>query len=342
MEGPRGVTSPTRTESAGGGGGPGGVVQRRLRIDRIEPVAGGVVTVELVTADGAEVEPWTPGAHLELWLPSGRVRQYSLCGDPADRRRYTVAVLRVADGRGGSIEIHDTDLVGREIPVLGPRNRFPLVEADRYLLLAGGIGITPLYAVARELHRTGRDWTLVYGARSRAHMAFADELTALDPDRVRLWPQDEHGFLDIEGAMRDAPAGTAVYCCGPEPMIAVAEDVAHGPGAHVDLHVERFGSAAEPIAAGAPGDVAFELELRESGIVTEVPATTSVLDVVLQHLPAYPYSCLAGECGSCEAKIVQGSVDHRDELLTEEERRSGDYMMICVSRSTGPRLILDL
>lgn len=319
-------------------GGPGGPVQRRLRVTRVEPVAEDVVVVDLVDPDG-ELAPWNPGAHIELWLPSGKVRQYSLCGDPADRSRYSVAVLRVADGRGGSIEIHDGNLVGREITVRGPRNHFPVVAADQYLLLAGGIGITPIYAIARELQRVGRDWTLLYGARSAAHMAFTAELAALDPARVILRPQDEYGLLDIRGAIEAMPPGTAVYCCGPEPMIAAAETAARELGA--DLHFERFAGSPDAITPEA-GDTAFELELRESAIVTQVGADQSILDVVLQYLPAYPYSCLAGECGSCEAKVVEGAVDHRDEILTEEERVSGEYMMICVSRAAGPRLVLDL
>jgi ferredoxin-NADP reductase len=320
-------------------GGPGGPMQRRLRVDRIESIAEDVVAVELIDPDGAELEPWHAGAHIELWLPSGKVRQYSLCGDSADRHRYRVAVLRVADGRGGSIEIHDTDLVGHEITVRGPRNHFPVAEADWYLLLAGGIGITPIYAIARELEQAGRDWTLVYGARTAAHMAFADELTALGPERVSLRPQDEHGLLDIKGTIAAMPAGTAVYCCGPEPMIAIAESVARELG--VDLHFERFAASPETITT-VEGDFAFELELRDSGIVTQVAVNQSILDVVLQHLPAYPYSCLAGECGSCEARVIQGAVDHRDDLLTEEERNSGESVMVCVSRAAGPRLVLDL
>jgi ferredoxin-NADP reductase len=315
--------------------------QRWLRVERTTAAAEGVLLVEFVDPDGDELAAWEPGAHLELVLPSGLVRHYSLCGDPADRTRYRVAVLRVGDGHGGSIEVHDGALLGTEILVRGPRNHFPLVDSESYLLLAGGIGVTPILAMARELESRGADWQLVYGGRREASMAFREELRVLAGDRLTEVPQDRCGFPDLAGALGGVPAGTAVYCCGPEAMITQVELLCGDLDGKVDLHIERF-STGEASDTVVDGDVSFTVELRRSGTVLEVPANQTILQVVHDVLPNHPYSCMAGECGSCETRVLEGAVDHRDEVLTDEEREDGDYMMICVSRAAGTHLVLDL
>jgi ferredoxin-NADP reductase len=301
-------------------------------------VADGVVLLVLADPDGLSLPAWQPGAHLELVLPSGLIRHYSLCGDPDDPSTYTVAVLRVADGDGGSREIHDTDLEGMLLEVRGPRNNFALQAADRYLFLAGGIGITPISAMVREIAESGRAWRLVYGGRSRSSMAFLRELHDLDPAAVQIVPQDEHGLLDLAGELGAAAAGTAVYACGPPAMLAaVTELCASRPD--LTLRLERFttdGPAASVDAA------AFEVELRRTGVVLQVPADRSLLDVVRDVVRTQPYSCAEGICGTCETDVLDGIPEHHDDVLSDAERASNKTMMLCVGRSKSPRLVLDL
>ncbi|MGQ4615631.1 2Fe-2S iron-sulfur cluster-binding protein [Nocardia sp. R7R-8] len=315
--------------------------RRSLLVTSVASEAAGVVSIELRHPEGAELPAWEPGAHIDLYLPSGLVRQYSLCSDPADRTRYRIAVLRVADGRGGSIEVHDTGLAGRELEVVGPRNHFPLAAAPNYLLIAGGIGVTPLLTIACRLARQGQRWSMIYGGRSRTSMAFIDELTALG-GLVDIVPQDERGLPDLATAVRACPPGTAVYCCGPEAMLRVVQSLCatHLPAGA--LHIERFAAAAPDSAGRACANQDFEVELARSGRVLTVPADRTVLDAVLDAQPGTPYSCTEGYCGTCEVTVLGGTPDHRDDVLTDAERESGKTMMICVSRARSRRLILDL
>ncbi|MFI5722922.1 PDR/VanB family oxidoreductase [Streptomyces cyaneofuscatus] len=306
---------------------------RRLLITERVSVAEGVVQLRL---EGAALPRWQPGAHLDLALPSGLVRQYSLCGDPDDPGTYTVATRLVEDGRGGSREVHEQLQEGAEIEVRGPRNRFPLVEAEAYVFVAGGIGITPILPMLRSLAARGADWRLLYGGRSRASMPFLDEVEKLgaDGDRVTVVAQDEAGHPDAVAALADIAPGTAVYCCGPEPlMAAVTAALPEG----CTLHLERFSAAA---TASSTDSGAFEVELHRSGRTVQVAAGQSVLAAVRAELPNVSYSCEQGFCGTCQQRVLEGEIDHRDELLTDDER--GDSMLICVSRCRGERLVLDL
>ena len=312
----------------------------RLRVERLERAADKVLFLTLVDPGGAALPPWDAGAHLELCLPSTLRRQYSLCGDPADRHSYTVAVLRVDDGRGGSIEIHDTGLVGRTLEVRGPINNFRLVDASSYLLLAGGIGITPIIAMARELHRRDAAWRLVYGARSAAATVFASELSAL-PDNVSLMTDDVEGIPDFASLIATQPAGTAVYCCGPEPMLRAVEQICAATPS-VALHLERFAPSGKFPATPVGGETAFDIELRRRGVVVHVGPDDSALDVVREVVRNHPYSCHEGVCGSCEVSVLSGKVDHRDDVLSDEERAANDVMMLCVSRALSDRLVIDL
>jgi ferredoxin-NADP reductase len=314
---------------------------RVLRVTAVDPIADDVVQVRFGDPSGAELAPWHPGDHLEIVLPSSLIRHYSLCGDPYDRLSYTVAVLRVADGRGGSREIHDSALIGADLLVRGPRNTFPLIDAPTYLLLAGGIGITPLYAMARRLQAGPADWSLLYGARSSRAMAFRNEVKALGGDRAQIVAQDEDGLPDFAAALDAAPAGTAVYCCGPEPMIALVENLCAERRDGLTLHVERF-SGTVPTPDGAAGNTAFELELAETGVVLHIPADRSALEMVHEVLPDHPYSCLGGQCGSCEVAVLAGEVDWRDEVLTDAEHEANSAMMLCVSRAHSQRLVIQL
>lgn len=305
---------------------------------RKETVADGVVRLTFRGLDGGPVPYWEPGAHLDLMLQDGLVRQYSLCGDPADRSTLQVAVLREPESRGGSRHVHDRLAEGDRVRVRGPRNHFALVEAERYLFVAGGIGVTPLVPMVAEAQARGADWRLVYGGRTRASMAFRDELCDRYGDRVSVRPQDETGLLDLDALLSEPRPGTAVYCCGPEPLLAAVErGCAHWPAGA--LHMERFAPKAG--ADAGPRDT-FEVELALSGRTLVVPPDRSILEVVEESGVPVLSSCQEGTCGTCETAVLDGVPDHRDSLLTAEERAAGDTMMICVSRALGPRLVLEL
>ena len=294
----------------------------------LETIAERVVQLRL---EGPALPRWEPGAHLDLVLPSGLVRQYSLCGDPADTSSYTLATRLVADGRGGSREVHERLAEGMELEVRGPRNRFPLLAAPSYVFVAGGIGITPILPMLRALP-DGTEWRLLYGGRTRASMPYLEQVRELAGDRLTLVAEDEDGRPDLDALFAGLPEGTAVYCCGPEGLMAAVE--ARVPEG-ATLHLERFAAR-----ASAAGDAGFELELRRSGRTLTVPAGSSVLAAVRSELPDTAYSCEQGFCGTCQQGFVEGEVDHRDELLTDAER--ADSMLICVSRATSDRLVLDM
>ncbi|KIE24866.1 iron-sulfur protein [Streptomyces sp. MUSC 125] len=300
----------------------------RLLLAGHETVADGVVQLRL---EGRELPRWEPGAHLDLVLPSGLVRQYSLCGDPTDASSYTIAARLVENGRGGSREVHEQLAEGMELEVRGPRNRFPLVEAPSYVFIAGGIGITPVLPMLRALP-DGTDWRLLYGGRTRASMPFLQEVRELAGDRLTVAAEDEDGRPDLAAVFAGTAEGTAVYCCGPEGLMEAVE--ARLP-AGATLHLERFAPR-----ASADGNREFELELRRSGRTLAVPADSTVLAAVRRELPGTAYSCEQGFCGTCQQRVLEGEVDHRDELLTDAER--ADSMLICVSRARSERLVLDL
>lgn len=305
-------------------------------------VADGIALLTLEVPDEVPgeftVPAWEPGAHIDLVLADDLVRQYSLCGDPAERDRLKVAVLLEPDGRGGSRHVHERLEVGDLVPVRGPRNHFALVDAESYLFIAGGIGITPILPMIRQVEAEGKPWRLLYGGRTRSSMAFAEELAALGPDRVALRPQDEFGLLDLASYLADAGDGTAVYCCGPEPLLLAAEQACKA-FPHLSLHVERF--APKEREAEGP-DRPFEVELRRSGRTVQVPASVPLLDALEKAGVGMAFSCREGTCGTCETAVLEGVPDHRDSLLTDDERAANDVMFPCVSRSLSPRLVLDL
>ncbi|MFJ8976978.1 PDR/VanB family oxidoreductase [Streptomyces sp. NPDC102282] len=305
----------------------------RLTVRRMTWEAEGVLSVELAHPDGKPLPAWTPGAHLDVHA-GGQVRQYSLCGDPHTPDIYRVGVLNEPASRGGSRFVHTQLRPGQQITVSEPRNRFELEDADAYVFVAGGIGITPLLAMAREAARRGTAWRMVYGGRSRASMAFTGELDALGGD-VTLVPQDEQGHIDLDAAFTGLPDGTLVYSCGPEPLLTAVEQRCPGDR----LRLERF---AAPTVEHDGDDEAFEVECRTSGLTLTVGAGTSVLEAAESAGLAVESSCRDGICGSCETRVLEGTPDHRDFLLSEAERVAGASMMICVSRCASGRLVLDL
>ncbi|WP_217548385.1 PDR/VanB family oxidoreductase [Streptomyces sp. GbtcB6] len=312
----------------------------RLLVRQARWIAEEVVELRLARRDGLPLPPWEPGAHVELTLPSGLRRTYSLCGDPQERTAWTVAVHRAPDSRGGSRELHETALVGRELTVDGPVNRFPLLPAPGYLLLAGGIGVTPLLPMARALAAGGLPWRLVLGARDGSRLVYAEELTALGGDRVRLVPQDQAGLPDLAAELAAAPPGHAVYACGPAAMLDAVSELCRTAVPARPLHIERFGP---PVRAEEDTERGrFEVVLRRSGLRLAVPADRSVLEVVRDRVPDVPYSCEEGYCGSCETPVLAGTPDHRDSVIGPQERAAATTMMICVSRAASTILELDL
>lgn len=299
-----------------------------------------VVSLVFTAPDGRELPSWRSGAHLDVTLPSGAVRQYSLCGDPRDRSHYRIAVRRIPEGNGGSVELHDEVRVGDTLEIRGPRNAFPLATSGhlntakrQFHFVAGGIGITPILPMLATASDLRLSWTMTYVGRSKESIPFREELARYG-DRITIRTDDELGLPTAEDLIPELHSNLAVYCCGPGPMLKVVRDaVAEYPGA--ELHFERF--AAPPIENGVP----FDVELKRSGAVISVPADRSALETILATRPGTAYSCRQGFCGTCKVRVLDGVPDHRDTILTEQQRAAGD-MLICISRAEGGRLVLDL
>jgi ferredoxin-NADP reductase len=300
-------------------------------------VADAVVTLELRHPEGRRLPDWAPGAHVDLVLPNGLTRQYSLCGDRWDAHSYRIGVLREPVGRGGSAYVHDQLRVGDPVAIGGPRNNFRLVPAEDYLFIAGGIGITPLLPMVHQAELLGARWRLLYGGRSRATMAFLDELARYGA-KVAVSPQDEQGLLPLSDWLPSAGSATRVYCCGPEGLLATVErrcaDYPVG-----QLRTERFVPRQNPAPARTEP---FQLELCRSGRTVEVAPGQSVLDALADAGVHVLSSCRRGVCGTCETTVIAGEPDHRDSLLDDDERAAGDCMFVCVSSALSDRLVLDL
>lgn len=297
-----------------------------------------VVALTLAAPDGSALEPWHPGAHLDIHLPSGRVRQYSLCGDPDRRDSYRIAVRRIPDGGGGSVEVHDALPVGSLVTSSGPRNAFPLSvpgygsPTRRIRFIAGGIGITPILPMLGLAVRLGVQWSMIYVGRSVDSIPFVDEVRSFG-DRIEVRTDDRHGIPTADELIGECPSGTTIYVCGPPEMLdAVRRRLIDRDD--VELHFERF--AAPPVIDGEP----FTVTVR-TGRVAVAADETLLAALRKADVPA-PYSCQQGFCGTCRTRVLSGVVQHRDTLLTATERDSG-MMLTCVSRApAGGHLELDL
>jgi len=299
-----------------------------------------VVALTLTAAAGGPLEPWRAGSHLDIHLPSGLLRQYSLCGDPAVTDAYRIAVRRIPDGGGGSIEVHDALPVGATVTTSGPRNAFPLTvpgygsPARRFRFIAGGIGITPVLPMLNKAERLGVDWSMLYAGRSRDSLPFIDELARFG-DRIEIRTDDEHGVPAAEDLLGECQDHTAVYACGPAPMLTAIRAQLAGRD-DVELHFERF--AAPPVLDGSE----FDVIVASSGATVRVGADETLLSALRRAEVTTSYSCQQGFCGTCRTRVLEGEVDHRDALLTAPERDSG-MMLVCMSRAApGARLTLDL
>ena len=309
------------------------VYEAELVVGSREFAADGVLALTLRHPLGEDLPAWEPGAHVDVVLGPELERQYSLCGDPADRSVWRIAVLREPQGRGGSAHVHEQLGQGDKVKVRGPRNHFRLESAPRYRFVAGGIGITPILPMLAAAEAAGAEWSLLYGGRTRDSLAFTEELAKYG-DRVTVAPQDETGLLDLASVLDGLPEGTLVYCCGPGPLLDAVEALCPADR----LRVERF----SPKARQEGENSEFEVELAQSGRTVTVAPDVSVLDAVRAAGVEVLFSCTEGTCGTCETDVLEGTPEHRDSVLTEEERESGETMMICVSRCRGRRLVLDL
>jgi phthalate 4,5-dioxygenase reductase component len=311
-----------------------------LTIRRKEEIAQDIFLFELARPEPGDLPAFTAGSHLLVRAPNGIERRYSLCNAPADRARYLIAVKWEADGRGGSSSMVRDTAVGETLRVSPPLNYFPLAEeALSHVLIAGGIGITPMRAMMRELIAKGADFRLIYCTRSPETTAFLDELSnPILAGRVLI--HHDHGdrerSLAIGPMMVDRPAGAHVYCCGPRPLMQAVRDVTkHWPSAAV--HFEDFGTSAAP-ADGANG--AFLVRLEKDGRIIEVPAGMSILEALRRDGITVPSSCESGTCGSCRTRLLEGAADHRDFILDDDEQER--EIMICVSRAQSGMLTLDI
>jgi len=299
-----------------------------------------VVALTLSAANGSALPGWHPGAHLDIQLPSGRVRQYSLCGDPGRLSEYRIAVRRIPNGGGGSVEVHDALQIGSLVTTGGPRNAFPLSvpgygSPTRQLrFVAGGIGITPILPMLAMAERLEVDWSMIYVGRSPASIPFLDEVRRFG-DRIEIRTDDVHGIPGAGDLLGECPSATTVYACGPADMITAVRQRLVGRD-DVELHFERF--AAPPVVDGEP----FTVTVASTGAEVSVAEDETLLAALRRAGVAASYSCQQGFCGTCRIRVLNGVVQHRDTLLTTPERDSG-MMLTCVSRApAGEQLIVDL
>lgn len=292
-----------------------------------------VLSVALADPAGGDLPAWTPGAHVDVRLSAGLERQYSLCSDPADRGQWRIAVLREPDGRGGSRFVHERLRPGAIVDVRGPVNTFELRPSARYLFLAGGIGITPILPMIRHAAAQGVPWRLTYLGRSRARMAFRDDPLLRTPRATLV-----NGGFDLASWADGVTGDTAVYCCGPARLLDAIGELARNwpPGT---LRVERF--VPVPVPATATNG-AFRVICARSGHAVQVAANRSILECLEEAGTAVMSSCRAGVCGTCETRLLDGRPEHRDSILSQQERDAGETMMICVSRASTSELVLDV
>ncbi|MBQ0783438.1 MAG: oxidoreductase [Amphritea sp.] len=321
-----------------------------VKVTAKQPLTEDVVGLTLAAVNGEPLPQWQPGAHIELALETctdaaGNVdvdnvilRQYSLCSDRNDTSQWQVAVLREEGGRGGSLFIHNQIQQGDTLKVSEPRNHFPFKPRKKCLFIAGGIGITPMLPMIQEAETNGLDWRLVYLSRERSRMSCLEKLAHYDQSRITLNGDKEDGYIDLPGLLATCDADTSVYSCGPQRLLDTLEQqYAEQSSDSWSLDIERF--AAGPVDSfGA----AFDVVINSTGQRIRIPEGASALTVLREAGIKIPTSCGDGICGSCETGVLSGVPDHRDSILSEDERADNDFMMLCVSRAISPELILDL
>lgn len=311
-----------------------------VKVNRVTDEAEGIKSFEFVDPSGGDLPPFTAGAHVDVFPPNGPARQYSLCNDPTERHRYVVSVLREPESRGGSVAMHTGVSGGMTISISAPRNNFPLSEeAKRHILIAGGIGITPVMAMVRHLQAAGADYRLYYCTKSEAQTAFRALLGA-EPFAAHVEFIHDGGDpskgLDVKATLATPEPGTHLYCCGPAGLMdAVKAASEHWPAGTV--HFEYFTADQEVLSAPKSG---FEVEIASSGAVFTVPDDKSILEVLRDNGIEVESMCEEGVCGTCITGLLEGEADHRDMILSDDEQANS--ITVCCSRAKSARLKLDL
>jgi vanillate monooxygenase ferredoxin subunit len=305
--------------------------------------APGIASFELASENGQPLPAFDAGSHVDVHLPNGLVRQYSLCNDPRETHRYLIAVLRDEAGRGGSKAVHDLVREGDRLQISAPRNDFALADdAAHHLLLAGGIGITPILCMAERLAASGASFGMHYCTRSKERTAFIERLAQAGfAKSVQLHHDDHPGgsTFDIVQALSEAPEGTHLYVCGPRGFMDFVLDTARARGWPENrLHYEFFGAVANPTAVGG----SFQVRIASSGATIEVAPECTVVQALAAHGIEVITSCEQGVCGTCLTRVLSGEPDHLDSYLTDEERAANDQFLPCCSRAKSPLLVLDL
>ena len=314
----------------------------KVKIERIVDEALDIRSFRLVRSDGQPLDTYEPGAHVDLTGPTGVTRQYSLCSPPHDRRAYLVAVKKEAQSRGGSLALHEQVQEGMELEMGAPRNLFRLdPTATEHVLFAAGIGVTPLLSMAYQLAESGQTWCLHYFARSAEYAAFAELLASTFAGHVQFHYGVEPGDLDaaLSGCLTRASRAAHVYTCGPAPFMNKVVEVAARSRSEDAIHLEHF--QADPLANAGPSD-GFEVELASSGVVLQVPANTSLIDVLQAHGCDIDTECREGICGTCIVEVLEGVPEHRDNCLSNKEKAANKQICACVSRALSARLVLDI
>jgi len=329
------VPSPAAVAPASDPARSGGLIE--VRLTDITAVARDTNLYTFARPGGGALPPYKPGAHIDIHIPNGLARQFSLLNPADNPETYVVGIKRDAQSRGGSRYIFDEMRVGHAVKISAPRNNFPLVEnAEHVVLVAGGIGITPIWCMVQRLERLGRSWTLYYACRSRSDMAFLQSLEAMAPAQFHFDDEAAGKFLDVKSIIAETPKDAHLYCCGPTPMLKAFE-AATADWPREQIHVEYFTPKQEVEKKGG-----FVVELARSGQEFVIPEGKTILQVLLDAGVDVDYSCELGICGACEQRVISGTPEHRDAILTEEEQASNTKVMICCAGCKSERLVLDL
>ena len=318
----------------------------RLKMRQITNQAELINSFEMVDVDGNDLPEYSAGAHIDFYFHDGRIRQYSLCGDPGDRKRYLIAVLRDSRGTGGSIDLHERLHTQREVFVGKPRNNFPInKEAKHHLMLAGGIGVTPMLSMIYELGKDSDNFTMHYCTKSLKHTAFQPELSDL-VDKGRVIFHHDQGIpgdgLDIEKLLKNHEIGTHLYYCGPPGFMGAVEKFSsHWP--EDSVHYEYFGAPKKPVEIKKDVEKSsdgFQIKIASSSATYSVPENKTIIEVLAENGIQVEMSCNTGLCKTCALKYLEGEVDHRDVVLSKKEQ--AEYITPCVSRAKSGVLVLDL
>ena len=314
-----------------------------VRVSKIDTLADKIRAYELTSSDGEVLPGFTAGAHVDVYLPDEKTRQYSLFGDPVSDQTYRIAVLELPDGRGGSMHMHHAVHEGGILEISRPRNNFPLVEgAEHYLLIAGGIGITPLLSMCRELQNREASWQLVYCTKAPADAAFATTLKELGfLNRVTFHHDggNPSNSLDVETLLGNQKPGTHVYCCGPTGLMNAVQDTGNS-WPEGTIHFEYFSASGASIVDSK--NTEFDVEILDTGQILTISEEETILQALQANGYKVPYLCTEGVCGTCLVDVIEGLPDHRDQVLDETEKASNQLIAICCSRALSQRLKIKL